>query len=115
MNLTIEPGQKVGLVGRSGAGKSTLVNLALRLYDLKSGQITIDGQNIAASTQQSLRRQIGMVTQDTSLLHRSIRDNLIYGTKGATEEDMVRAAKRAEALDFIKVFLMAKVTVALTH
>lgn len=102
LNLTIEPGQKVGLVGRSGAGKSTLVNLALRLYDLKSGQITIDGQNIAASTQQSLRRQIGMVTQDTSLLHRSIRDNLIYGTKGATEEDMVRAAKRAEALDFIQ-------------
>ncbi|MBO6550879.1 MAG: ABC transporter ATP-binding protein [Rhizobiales bacterium] len=102
LNLTIEPGQKVGLVGRSGAGKSTLVNLVLRLYDLKSGAITIDGQNIASCTQQSLRRQIGMVTQDTSLLHRSIRDNLIYGTTGATEEDMINAAQKAEALDFIK-------------
>ena len=102
LNLTIEPGQKVGLVGRSGAGKSTLVNLVLRLYDLKSGAITIDGQNIASCTQQSLRRQIGMVTQDTSLLHRSIRDNLVYGTAGATEEDMINAAQKAEALGFIK-------------
>ena len=102
LNLTIEPGQKVGLVGRSGAGKSTLVNLVLRLYDLKSGAITIDDQDIATCTQQSLRQQIGMVTQDTSLLHRSIRDNLIYGTKAATEEDMVSAAKKAEALEFIK-------------
>ena len=102
LNVTIEPGQKVGLVGRSGAGKSTLVNLVLRLYDLKSGTITIDDQNIASCTQQSLRRQIGMVTQDTSLLHRSIRDNLIYGTSGATEEDMINAAKKAEALEFIQ-------------
>ncbi len=102
LNVTIEPGQKVGLVGRSGAGKSTLVNLVLRLYDLKSGTITIDDQNIASCTQQSLRRQIGMVTQDTSLLHRSIRDNLVYGTSGATEEDMINAAKKAEALEFIQ-------------
>ncbi len=102
LDLTIEPGQKVGLVGRSGAGKSTLVNLVLRLYDLKSGQITIDNQDIAVCSQQSLRRQIGMVTQDTSLLHRSIRDNLTYGTKEATQEDMINAAKKAEALDFIE-------------
>jgi len=102
LNLTIEPGQKIGLVGRSGAGKSTLVNLVLRLYDLKSGQISIDNQDIAQCSQQSLRRQIGMVTQDTSLLHRSIRDNLIYGTKEASEEDMIKAAKKAEALEFIE-------------
>lgn len=101
LDLTIQPGQKIGLVGRSGAGKSTLVNLVLRLYDLKSGKILIDDQDISKVTQQSLRRQIGMVTQDTSLLHRSIRDNLIYGTTGATEEDMMIAATRAEAIDFI--------------
>lgn len=100
-NLTIEPGQKVGLVGRSGAGKSTLVNLVLRLYDITEGSIEIDGQNIANITQESLRRQIGMVTQDTSLLHRSIKDNLIYGTPDATKADMIRAAKQAEADEFI--------------
>lgn len=101
-NLEIKPGQKIGLVGRSGAGKSTLVNLILRLYDLKSGEIIIDDQDISQVTQQSLRRQIGMVTQDTSLLHRTIAENLTYGTKGATEQDMIRAAKQAEAHHFIK-------------
>lgn len=101
-NLRIEPGQKVGLVGRSGAGKSTLVNLLLRLYDIESGAILIDGQDISKVTQESLRRQIGMVTQDTSLLHRSIRDNLTYGTPGASKADMIRAAEQAEAHDFIK-------------
>jgi len=100
-NLTISPGQKVGLVGRSGAGKSTLVNLILRLYDINKGQILIDGQDIASVRQESLRRQIGMVTQDTSLLHRTIKDNLIYGTTGASDDDMMRAAKQAEAHDFI--------------
>lgn len=101
-NLVIEPGQKVGLIGRSGAGKSTLVNLILRLYDLKGGAIKIDGQNIANVSQESLRREIGMVTQDTSLLHRTIRDNLTYGTPNASEEEMIRAANSAEAHDFIK-------------
>ncbi len=101
-NLTIKPGQKIGLVGRSGTGKSTLVNLILRLYDINSGRILIDDQDIADVAQESLRRQIGMVTQDTSLLHRSIKDNLIYGTKGASDEDMIRAAKQAEAHDFIE-------------
>jgi ATP-binding cassette, subfamily B, multidrug efflux pump len=79
----VRPGEKVGLVGRSGAGKSTLVNLLLRFYDLESGRILIDGQDIAEVTQESLRRQIGMVTQDTSLLHRSIRDNIRYGSPDA--------------------------------
>lgn len=101
-NLDIQPGQKVGLVGRSGAGKSTLVNLLLRLYDIQSGAIMIDGQDISKVTQESLRRQIGMVTQDTSLLHRSIRDNLTYGTPEADEADMLRAAEQAEAHHFIK-------------
>jgi ATP-binding cassette subfamily B multidrug efflux pump len=77
--LTIRPGEKIGLVGRSGAGKSTLVNLLLRFYDLEQGRILIDGQDIASVTQDSLRAQIGMVTQDTSLLHRSVRDNILYG------------------------------------
>ncbi len=100
-NLEIKAGQKVGLIGRSGAGKSTLVNLILRLYDIRSGVISIDDQNIADVTQASLRRQIGMVTQDTSLLHRTIRDNLMYGAQGAGEDDMIRAAKKAEADEFI--------------
>ena len=100
-DLIIEPGQKVGLVGQSGAGKSTLVNLMLRLYDLDNGSISIDDQNIAHVSQESLRRQIGMVTQDTSLLHRSIRDNLIYGNPTATEADMIKAAKQAKADEFI--------------
>ena len=81
--LTIRPGEKVGLVGRSGAGKSTIVNLLLRFYDLEGGRILIDGQDIAGVTQESLRRQIGMVTQDTSLLHRSVRDNILYGRPDA--------------------------------
>jgi len=79
LNLTIKPGEKIGLVGRSGAGKSTLINLLLRFYDLQNGQIIIDGQDITKVNQESLRAQIGMVTQDTSLLHRSVKDNLLYG------------------------------------
>jgi ATP-binding cassette subfamily B multidrug efflux pump len=103
LNLTIRPGEKIGLVGRSGAGKSTVVNLLLRLYDLPEGggRITVDGQDIAGVTQESLRRAIGMVTQDTSLMHRSVRDNLVYGRPDATDADMLRAAERAEAHDFI--------------
>jgi len=101
VSLTIEPGQKVGLVGRSGAGKSTLVKLLLRLYDAEKGQILIDGQDIKTVTQASLRRQIGMVQQDSSLLHRSIRDNVAYGRPDATEDEIIAAAKQAEAHDFI--------------
>lgn len=101
LSLTVKPGEKVGIVGRSGAGKSTLVNLLLRFYDLESGRILIDGQEIASVTQDSLRAQIGMVTQDTSLLHRSVRDNILYGRPDATEEMLVEAAGRAEALEFI--------------
>jgi len=100
-NLDIKSGEKIGLVGRSGAGKSTLVNLLLRFYDVNSGCILIDGNNIAQVQQESLRAQIGMVTQDTSLLHRSIRDNLLYGKPDATDADMIEAAKQAEAHDFI--------------
>ena len=99
--LTIRPGEKIGLVGRSGAGKSTLVNLLLRFYDLGHGKILIDGEDIAHVTQDSLRSQVGMVTQDTSLLHRSVRDNLIYGHPDASDEQMIAAAQRAEAHDFI--------------
>jgi len=101
LSLTVKPGEKVGIVGRSGAGKSTLVNLLLRFYDLESGRILVDGQEIAAVTQDSLRAQIGMVTQDTSLLHRSVRENILYGRPDATDQMLVEAAKRAEALDFI--------------
>jgi ATP-binding cassette, subfamily B, multidrug efflux pump len=101
LNLTIKPGEKVGLVGRSGAGKSTIVNLLLRFYDVESGQILIDNQNVKAVTQNSLRASIGMVTQDTSLLHRSVRDNILYGRPDATEAEMIAAAKRAEAHEFI--------------
>ncbi|UXY15073.1 ABC transporter ATP-binding protein/permease [Chitiniphilus purpureus] len=100
-DLTIRPGEKVGLVGRSGAGKSTLVNLLLRFYDVQQGRILIDGQDIAQVTQDSLRAQIGMVTQDTSLLHRSVRDNLLYGRPDAGEAEMIAAARRAEAHEFI--------------
>ncbi|MDX5410452.1 MAG: ABC transporter ATP-binding protein/permease, partial [Thauera sp.] len=99
--LTIRAGEKIGVVGRSGAGKSTLVNLLLRFYDLEQGRILIDGQDIAGVTQNSLRAQIGMVTQDTSLLHRSVRDNILYGRPDATDADMIAAAKRAEAHEFI--------------
>ncbi|WP_295811339.1 ABC transporter ATP-binding protein [uncultured Nitratireductor sp.] len=101
LSLTVKPGEKVGLVGRSGAGKSTLVNLLLRFYDLERGRIVIDGQDIADVTQDTLRAEIGMVTQDTSLLHRSVRDNILYGRPDATEEMMLEAAKRAEAMGFI--------------
>jgi ATP-binding cassette subfamily B multidrug efflux pump len=101
LSLTVKPGEKVGLVGRSGAGKSTLVNLLLRFYDLESGRIAIDGQDIAGVTQDSLRAAIGMVTQDTSLLHRSVRDNILYGRPDAGEAALIEAARRAEALGFI--------------
>jgi ATP-binding cassette subfamily B multidrug efflux pump len=100
-SLHIKPGEKVGVVGRSGAGKSTLVNLLLRFYDLDSGQIKIDGVDIADVTQDSLRAQIGMVTQDTSLLHRTIRENILYGRPDASEEDLLNALKQAQADLFI--------------
>ena len=100
-NLTIKPGEKVGLIGRSGAGKSTIVNLLLRFYEAQQGIITIDGQNIMDVQQESLRSQIGLVTQDTSLLHRSVRDNIVYGRPSATEQEIFDAAERAEAADFI--------------
>jgi ATP-binding cassette subfamily B multidrug efflux pump len=101
LSLTVKPGEKVGLVGRSGAGKSTLMNVLLRLYDLEGGEIRIDGQNIAGVTQDSLRSQIGVVTQDTSLLHRSVRDNIAYGNPDAKEDEIIAAAKRANAHDYI--------------
>jgi ATP-binding cassette, subfamily B, multidrug efflux pump len=101
LNLHIKAGEKVGLVGRSGAGKSTIVNLLLRFYEVESGSILIDNQNINSVTQNSLRASIGMVTQDTSLLHRSVRDNILYGRPDATEAEMIAAAKRAEAHEFI--------------
>ena len=101
LSLHIRPGEKIGLVGRSGAGKSTLVNLLLRFYDISQGRVLIDGQDIAAVTQDSLRAQIGMVTQDTSLLHRTVRENILYGRPDATEAQMVAAAQRAEAIEFI--------------
>ena len=101
VDLVIKPGEKIGLVGRSGAGKSTLVKLLLRFYDAESGKILFDGQDITQVTQDSLRTQIGMVQQDSSLLHRSVRDNLLYGRPGATEEQMIQAAKQAQAHDFI--------------
>jgi len=100
-NLTIRPGEKIGLVGRSGAGKSTVVNLLLRFFQLEGGAILIDGADISSLTQESLRAQISVVTQDTSLLHRSIRANIRYGRPEASEEDVVRAAKLAHAHDFI--------------
>ena len=102
LNLNIKPGEKVGLVGRSGAGKSTLVNLLLRFHDVESGKIKIDGQVISDVTQDSLRSNIGMVTQDTSLLHRSIRDNILYGNPDASEEELHRATKQAHAHEFIE-------------
>ena len=101
LNLTIGAGEKVGVVGRSGAGKSTLVNLLLRFHDVESGSVTIDGQDIRTVLQDSLRAQAGMVTQDTSLLHRSVRDNILYGRPDATEEEMIQAATRAHAQEFI--------------
>ncbi|WP_354038372.1 ABC transporter ATP-binding protein [Devosia sp. UYZn731] len=102
LNLHIKPGEKIGLVGRSGAGKSTIVNLLLRFYDRESGRILIDGKDIATVTQDSLRANIGVVTQDTSLLHRSVRDNIAYGRPNATEADIQHAAEQAEASLFIE-------------
>jgi ATP-binding cassette subfamily B multidrug efflux pump len=96
-SLTVQPGEKIGLVGRSGAGKSTVVNLLLRFFDVEAGRILIDGQDIARATQDSLRSQISVVTQDTSLLHRSIRENIRYGKPDATEEEILRAAHLAHA------------------
>ena len=101
INLTINPGEKIGLVGRSGAGKSSLVNLLMRFRDAEQGQILIDGQSVSEVTQDSLRNQIGMVTQDSSLLHRSVRANILYGMPDASDAQMIEAAKRAEAHDFI--------------
>ncbi|NYT37368.1 ABC transporter ATP-binding protein [Allopusillimonas soli] len=102
LKLNVRPGEKIGLVGRSGAGKSTLISLLLRFYDVDRGRILIDGQDIACVTQDSLRAAIGMVTQDTSLLHRSIRDNIAYGRPDASEADIQDAAKLAQAHEFIQ-------------
>jgi ATP-binding cassette subfamily B multidrug efflux pump len=102
LSLHIRPGEKIGLVGRSGAGKSTIVNLLLRFYDVEGGRILIDGQDIAGVRQDSLRAQVGMVTQDTSLLHRSVRDNIVYGRPDADEARMIAAAEHAEAHEFIQ-------------
>ncbi|MCH9670469.1 MAG: ABC transporter ATP-binding protein/permease [Gammaproteobacteria bacterium] len=102
LSLEIEPGQKLGVVGRSGAGKTTLTNVLLRFYNLESGRILIDGQDIAGVSQESLRAQIGVVTQDTSLLHRSIRDNIAYGKPNATDAEILQAARRANATSFIE-------------
>ena len=101
INLTIKPGEKIGLVGQSGAGKSTLVKLLLRFYDIEQGAILIDGQPIADVTQDSLRLAIGMVQQESSLMHRSVRENILYGQPLATEAEVVAAAQKAEAHDFI--------------
>ena len=101
LDLEIQPGEKIGIVGRSGAGKSTLVSLLLRFYDLEDGRILIDGRDIATVTQDSLRAQIAMVTQDTSLLHRSVFENIRYSKPGATEGQVIAAARSAKADDFI--------------
>lgn len=108
LNLNIKPGEKIGLAGRSGAGKSTLVNLLLRFYDTDSGTIKIDGQNITDVSQESLRRYIAMVTQDTSLLHRSVKDNILYGRPDATHDEMINATKQAKALEFINDLVDSK-------
>ena len=101
LNLAIAPGEKLGIVGASGAGKSTLVALLLRLYAPEGGRIEIDGQDTGHVTQESLRRQISMVTQETAMFNRSARDNILYGRPNATDEEMIAAAKKAEAHDFI--------------
>jgi ATP-binding cassette subfamily B multidrug efflux pump len=100
-SLTIKPGERIGLVGRSGAGKSTLVNLLLRMYDLEGGKLLIDQQNIAEVTQESLRKNIAVVTQDTSLLHRTIRENIAYGKSDASEQEIIQAVKLAKAYEFV--------------
>ncbi|NUH66915.1 ABC transporter ATP-binding protein [Sulfitobacter sp. S0837] len=101
LNITVQPGEKIGLVGRSGAGKSTIIKLLLRFYDAEAGEIRIDGQNISDVRQDSLRRYIGVVQQDSSLMHRSVRENILYGRPDATEAEMIAAAKQAQAHDFI--------------
>ncbi len=101
LTLNVKPGEKIGLVGRSGAGKTTMMNILLRLYDITDGEIRIDGTNIAEVNQESLRSQIGVVTQDTSLLHRSVRDNIAYGRQSASDDEVINAAKRANAHEFI--------------
>ena len=108
LNLTIRPGEKIGLIGPSGAGKSTLVNLLLRLYDLQGGRILVDGQNIAEVAQESLREHIGMITQDTSLLHRSIRDNLLYGKPDASDAELWEAVRKARADEFVPLLTDAE-------
>ncbi|MDP3457947.1 MAG: ABC transporter ATP-binding protein, partial [Hyphomonas sp.] len=108
LSLAIRPGEKIGLVGRSGAGKTTLTNLLLRFYDAESGRILVDGQDISKVTQESLRAQIGVVTQDTSLLHRSIRENIAYGRPGATDDEIRTAIRKAAATDFVEVLEDAK-------
>jgi len=108
LDLHIRPGEKIGLVGRSGAGKSTIVNLLLRFYDVEQGRVLIDGQDVSQVQQDSLRAQIGMVTQDSSLLHRSVRDNILYGRPDASDEQMRTAARRAEADEFIEQLRDAK-------
>ena len=108
LNININPGEKIGLVGRSGAGKSTLVNLLLRFYDIQTGAIRIDSQNIAEVSQEALRSNISMVTQDTSLMHRSVRDNIMYGRPDASEQEMIAAAKQAQAYTFIQTLSDAK-------
>ncbi len=102
LSLDIKPGERIGLVGRSGAGKSTLVNLLLRFYDVESGRITIDGQDVSQATQASIREHISVVTQDTSLLHRSIHDNIAYGRRSATRAEVIEAARQAHAVEFIE-------------
>jgi len=102
LSLSLKPGEKLGIVGRSGAGKSTLVNLLLRFHELEGGRITIDNQDISMVQQESLRAQIGVVTQDTSLLHRSVRENVLYGKPDASEQEMISAATQAEAHAFIQ-------------
>ena len=108
LNLRLRPGEKLGLVGPSGAGKSTLTGLLLRFYDLQQGSIRIDGQDIRHVTQDSLRRAIGMVTQDTALLHRTIRENILYGRPEASEAEMMEAARQAQADDFIRSLVDSK-------
>jgi ATP-binding cassette, subfamily B, multidrug efflux pump len=112
LSFTIRPGEKIGLVGRSGAGKSTIVNILLRFYNAPKGRIFIDGQDIAEVTQDSLRANIGMVTQDTSLLHRSVRENIVYGRPDASDEEMIAAAKKAEAHDFVQTLVDPKGRIA---
>lgn len=100
-SLSIRAGEKIGIVGRSGSGKTTLMNILLRLFDVEKGSVEIDGQDISGVKQESLRAHIGVVTQDTSLLHRSVRENIAYGRIDAREDDIIAAAKRANAYEFI--------------